>query len=73
MTAQSGDFIRVRDPHPLSGMTGVVVATVGAGRVVVTLTAWGIEQTFDAADLRHEQREQRVQRWHAGYGQREAA
>lgn len=51
----TGDFIRVIHGS-LAGMTGTIVASIGGGRVLVHLTCWGIEQAFDAADLRIEQR-----------------
>ena len=43
-------FVRIRHPHPLAGMTGTVISTDG-DTVRVYLTAWGIEQTFQRADL----------------------
>lgn len=50
-------FVRVREPHGLAGMTGTVEA-VGpeARRVTVRLTSWGTTHEFDVTELRQERR-----------------
>ncbi|HMM41919.1 MAG TPA: hypothetical protein PKA95_08465 [Thermomicrobiales bacterium] len=48
-------FVRVREPHGLAGMTGSVEAVDGR-RVTVRLTSWGTAHEFDVTELRQERR-----------------